>query len=266
MTKRSPSSGAALLFLLAPVVGSATSQIDRTTSNLFARAHNVVEGEVRRIAAACDNRTCTSIVDLAVTSSYKGKARSGDSLRFCTGAPLVVGSQYVFFVEATSSESRVGCDRYVERDGVLQRFSERVYRYMSPGSFALTSIDGLQYLTGWVEERDFDRALIARDDQSDYGAPSFDAALGAAIRAMAAYSKTCETDERLRDDPEIVGTLYGNGYIVLDRKKESAGRGSVYEYSLRGKSNGILLRAQVTVVNGACAEFTVEKAGGFPPH
>ncbi len=248
-----------MLLLMSSSVSSATSQIDRDIVDIFAASTNVLEGEVERLDASCNDRGCRSKIEITVEASYKGKVRSGERASFCSNSPLSIGSRFIFFVEESHVPSQDGCSGYVERDGVFERFSEKVYRYMSPSSFEIAQINGVKYLTGWVEEKDFDKLLIDRDVQDDEDNPSFDAALVATILALAAFSETCSVDDSIRDDPDITGTLYANNYQVLERSKFPAGANSLYRYTLRGKKHEVTLRVEIMISSGACTKLSVEK-------
>jgi hypothetical protein len=217
-----------------PHSSSAMSQLDREIPILFERATNVVEGRVLSIAAACDEKGCSSDTEVEVQASYKGKVASGEKIRFCGITPVTVGFHYIFFLEPPTRELHAGCSRYVERDAVFQRFDEKVYRYMSQGSFNVALQNGAKYITGWIEEENFDRLLVERDGEFEQGVePSFDAALGIAIRSMGAYS-TCQIGEPEQEDPDITGTLYANDYIVLEREKHPQKDKILYGYLVRG--------------------------------
>ncbi|MCQ4163110.1 hypothetical protein [Tahibacter harae] len=139
----------------------ATSFVDRDVKLVLEEAASVFEGRVVGIKAECGKGGCFSEVTVHVNKIYKGRIE-GERASFCSSAPLSIGFKYVFFADAVDAQAEKSrCDRIVERDAIFSRFGASVYRYMSPGSFNTTKIDGVEYLTAWVLVKEFDSILPA---------------------------------------------------------------------------------------------------------
>lgn len=139
-----------------------TSFVDRDIAELRSSAVAAFEGRVSSLSASCGLEGCASYVTAEVQKAYFGEGAVGKKMRFCSLAPLMAGYVYVFFVEAEKSENSK-CELISQRDGIFSRFGESVYRYMSPGSFTHTEIDGDEYLTGWIIVKDFDLHLAPHE-------------------------------------------------------------------------------------------------------
>jgi hypothetical protein len=146
--------------LLLPISGFATSFLDRDVSSLMEASTAVFEGRVVGIKAECGKGQCSAEIRIVPEKTYKGEPDASE-LRVCSFAPVIIGFRYVFFVESVTENQPqyAQCTSAVQRDAIFSRFGDAVYRYMSPGSFNTATVQGDEYLTGWILVKGFDEMV-----------------------------------------------------------------------------------------------------------